>query len=162
MFSSKKQFPAAAACLIFSYSAGLSPRALAAPPPDRSNAHFAGDWLGTGPMGMTCQLRAYANGHGVLVVDFGSGDLSAARIHWRNDNQAFQIEAVQPVKADPQRRIMPLAAARVVSSFNDSIEVSLPAATGPGSSCQMQRASSFDERRTALQALTRTLAGSPP
>ena len=149
--------------LLFSITLTLAATsASGSPPPDRRLAHYAGEWIGTGPMGMHCQLALTDDGHGVLIVDLGSGDLRAALLDWRNDNQSFRISAVRPVSADARQRIVPLTAVTVSGEFNDAFALNLPGLSGRQVSCAMQRGTAFDQHRSAARELARALGHRKP
>jgi hypothetical protein len=103
--------------------AGLGSAHAQSPPLDSSPGYFAGEWGGTGDGGSYCHVQLSADGRGWVLIDGGSGDWLAARIQWRNRQQALQVEKIVPVPASSERRVMPLAKFTVASGFNQSFSL---------------------------------------
>ena len=124
------------------------------PLPDKSSALFSGEWAGTGERGSYCYLKLAADGSGGVLVDLGSGDWLGARIQWRNQQQAIQVDKVILFPASAQLRIMPLEKFVISAGFNQSLKLSLDRQSG---GCQLQRigtsASQLVRARSAIDAL---------
>jgi hypothetical protein len=131
------------------------------PPPDGSVAAFAGEWIGTGEQGSFCFVKLVADGSGQVMIDGGSGDWLAARIRWRNEQQALRVDQVVPAPASVQKRIMPLQRLALHSGFNQSLVLTW---SDRHAGCQMQRADLSAKRLARARDLVEKLptgAGGP-
>jgi len=122
--------------------------------PDESPAAFAGEWAGTGERGSFCFLNLDAGGGGWVLVDGGSGDWLGARIQWRNQRQALQVDKFIPLPSSPRYRVMPLQTFVLKTQFNQSLSLSWGTNFA---GCQLQRIESstrhLDSARSAIEAL---------
>lgn len=106
------------------------------PLPDHSPSFFSGEWAGTGQPGAYCYLSLSADGWGWVLIDGGAGDRLGARVQWRNQQQSLHIEAIFPVQAFPQLRVMPLEKFVLSSGFNQSLTLTWNESSG---GCQLQK-----------------------
>jgi hypothetical protein len=93
------------------------------PLPDGSSGFFSGEWAGTGAQGMYCFLNMNTDGHGLVMIDNGSGDWLGARITWRNRQQSLEIEKIIPLPMSSQLRIMPLERFTINTEFNQTLKL---------------------------------------
>lgn len=126
------------------------------PPPDTSRGFFAGEWTGSGAHGSYCYLKLNADGHGWVLIDGGAGDWMGAAIQWRNRQQSLQVDTVVPMRASPQRRVMPLELFVLRSEFNASLSLTWGGAAG---ACHLQR---LDASARHLDRAQRVIEDLPP
>jgi len=93
------------------------------PPLDNSSKFFSGEWDGAGAHGAYCYLKMNSDGHGLVLIDGGTGDWLGARIHWRNQQQTVEVDKIIPLKSSNQLRIMPLGRFTLNTGFNQSLQL---------------------------------------
>ncbi|MSN25511.1 MAG: hypothetical protein GJV46_06520 [Geobacter sp.] len=64
-----------------------------------------------------------SDGHGLVLIDGGTGDWLGARIHWRNQQQTVEVDKIIPLKTSSQLRIMPLGRFTLNTGFNQSLQL---------------------------------------
>lgn len=124
------------------------------PPPDRSPAAYAGEWVGAGELGSYCYVALQPDGWGRVLVDGGSGDWLGARIQWRNLRHTLVVDKVIPSLHSPHLRILPLETLVLRSGFNQSMSLTW---NGRSGACQLQRSEKTQAQlaraRSASEAL---------
>jgi hypothetical protein len=93
------------------------------PLPDGSPGFFSGEWAGTGAQGAYCYVNMSPEGHGLVLIDNGSGDWLGSRINWRNRQQSLDVEKNSPLPISTQLRIIPLKQFTLSSAFNQSLKL---------------------------------------
>lgn len=106
------------------------------PLPDTSPGFFSGEWAGAGHHGAYCYLNLSADGWGWVLIDGGTGDWLGARMQWRNQQQALQVEKIIPLPASPQLRVLPLDKFVFSSGFNQSLKLTW---NDPSGGCHLQK-----------------------
>jgi hypothetical protein len=124
------------------------------PPPDNSPGFFSGEWAGTGGHGAYCYLAMSADGHGVVLIDGGSGDWLGARFHWRNRQQSLEVDTITPVSSSNQLRIMPLGRFTVGSGFNQSLKVTWSDRTD---GCNLQKSETTAHRLNTARSVLKSV-----
>lgn len=141
---------------IFMLGAGLHSASAQSPPLDNSRSFFAGEWTGTGESGSYCYVKLGVDGTGWVLIDAGAGDWSGARVEWQNQRQSLRIGKIVPLRASPQRRIMPLERFELRSEFNQSLGLTW---TTLGGGCHLQRIGDTEAR---LNRARRAIVDLPP
>jgi hypothetical protein len=138
---------------LFLLSAGVASASAQSPPLDNSRGFFAGEWTGQGEQGSFCYVSLKADGSGVVLIDPGAGDWSGASIQWQNRGQSLQIDKRAPLRASPERRIMPLNDFGLRSEFNRSLSLTWT----PKGECHLLQVEAIADRLTRAREAVRTL-----
>ena len=126
------------------------------PLPDSRPAFFAGDWMGVGARDIFCFMRLRSDGTGTVLVSSASGDWLGASIGWRNQRQSIALIEVNPLPAEPARRLMPLSQLSLSSGVNKTIQLKLKEDSPV---CELQLRAGVERRGAQAESLLDGPAG---